>query len=776
MVAGRPAQPVHQDPGHQGGPAGDRRSARRGHQRQRHADLLAGALRRGDGRLPGRHGAGPGRRARPATARARSRRSSSAGSTPRSTSGWTSSAREEAKALRGKAAIANARLAYQHYEEVFGTDRWKALAAPGAKPQRPLWASTGVKDPAYDDTHVRRRPGRAGRRQHDAGGDAGRGRRPRRGPRRHDPRRCTRTAQRRWTALAASASTTTTSCRCSRTRASRSSRRPGHELLDSTQGRARRGSAAGQGATRPGSSADGVVARRRRRLADRGADGLRRRRGGAGRQGPDPVGAGRGAEAADPARLARPARDVRRRWSPGCAALREELTAEGLDHVVLAGMGGSSLAPEVIMPHRGRRADRPGHHRPAPGRGRAARPARPDRRRRRSKSGGTVETDSHRRAYAHAFRGRRRSTRVAERIVVVTDPGSPLEKTAAATAGYAVVLADPNVGGRYSALTAFGLVPERARRAPTSSALLADAAGARRRCSATTDNPGLELGARARRRRRRRPRQGRDRRRRLGHRRLRRLGRAAGRRVHRQAGHRHPAGRRRGHRRARASPTPARTPTGSCSAPGRPGLDGRRRSPARSARSSCSGSTPPRSPAGSSASTRSTSPTCTSPRTTPAKILEESGDGPLPEGEPAWSTARSRCTATSTSLGGAGDLAGVLPRRWSARSPTAATWRSWPTSTGTATRRRGRPAPRLARRRAGGRDLRLGAAVPALDRAVPQGRPAGRRRSCRSPAPSNATCRCPGRPYTFGRLQMAQALGDLRRLGQRGTARSCACT
>ncbi len=59
---------------------------------------------------------------------------------------------EEAKALRGSAAIANARLAYQHYEEVFGSDRWRALEQAGAKPQRPLWASTGVKDPAYEDT------------------------------------------------------------------------------------------------------------------------------------------------------------------------------------------------------------------------------------------------------------------------------------------------------------------------------------------------------------------------------------------------------------------------------------------------------------------------------------------------------------------------------------------------------------------------------------------------------------------------------------------------
>jgi transaldolase len=54
--------------------------------------------------------------------------------------------------LRGKAAIANARLAYAAYEEVFGTERWKPLEAAGAKAQRPLWASTGVKDPAYSDT------------------------------------------------------------------------------------------------------------------------------------------------------------------------------------------------------------------------------------------------------------------------------------------------------------------------------------------------------------------------------------------------------------------------------------------------------------------------------------------------------------------------------------------------------------------------------------------------------------------------------------------------
>ena len=58
----------------------------------------------------------------------------------------------EALAVRGQAGVANARLAYQAFEEVFQTPRWQSLADDGARPQRPLWASTGVKDPAYPDT------------------------------------------------------------------------------------------------------------------------------------------------------------------------------------------------------------------------------------------------------------------------------------------------------------------------------------------------------------------------------------------------------------------------------------------------------------------------------------------------------------------------------------------------------------------------------------------------------------------------------------------------
>jgi len=59
---------------------------------------------------------------------------------------------EQATKLRGSAAIANARLAYRLYERMISSSRWQALADAGARPQRPLWASTSTKDPSYPDT------------------------------------------------------------------------------------------------------------------------------------------------------------------------------------------------------------------------------------------------------------------------------------------------------------------------------------------------------------------------------------------------------------------------------------------------------------------------------------------------------------------------------------------------------------------------------------------------------------------------------------------------
>ena len=138
------------------------------------------------------------------------------------------------------------------------------------------------------------------------------------------------------------------------------------------------------------------------------------------------------------------------------AALRDHLAGQGVDHVVLCGMGGSSLAPEVICATAGVELTVLDSSHPD-----AVRSALADRLDRAvvvvsSKSGSTVETDSQRRAFKEAFT--QAGIDPTQRIVIVTDPGSPLDKDAR-EAGYRVINADPNVGGRYSALTAFGLVP-----------------------------------------------------------------------------------------------------------------------------------------------------------------------------------------------------------------------------------------------------------------------------------------------------------------------------
>ena len=174
-------------------------------------------------------------------------------------------------------------------------------------------------------------------------------------------------------------------------------------------------------------------------------------------------------------------------------ALREELQADGVDHVVLAGMGGSSLAPEVICATAG--VELVTLDTTDPGQVRAAIADNLDRTVLvvSSKSGGTVETDSHRRAYEKAFTDQGIDPR--QRIVVVTDPGSPLQQTAE-DAGYRkVFLADPDVGGRYSALTAFGLVPSGLAGVDLD-ALLDSAAEAATVLSVDAEsNPGLRLGA-----------------------------------------------------------------------------------------------------------------------------------------------------------------------------------------------------------------------------------------------------------------------------------------
>ena len=183
------------------------------------------------------------------------------------------------------------------------------------------------------------------------------------------------------------------------------------------------------------------------------------------------------------------------RFVPRLLELREELRAEGVERVVLCGMGGSSLAPEVICRSAGVPLT-------------VLDSTHPDQVRRAllgeapgdvaktvvvvsSKSGGTLETDSQRRVMVEALTSAGVDAR--SRVVVVTDPESSLAELAAAEGYRAVFLADPHVGGRYSALTAFGLVPSALAGADVE--LLLDQTTA---LSASLDQPGnaaLRLGA-----------------------------------------------------------------------------------------------------------------------------------------------------------------------------------------------------------------------------------------------------------------------------------------
>ncbi len=181
---------------------------------------------------------------------------------------------------------------------------------------------------------------------------------------------------------------------------------------------------------------------------------------------------------------------VGRALVPDLVRLRDELAAEGVDRVVLAGMGGSSLAPEVICAAAGRPlvvldSTDPGQ----------VAAALTELERTvvvvSSKSGGTVETDSHRRAARAAFAAA--GLDPATRVVVVTDPGSPLAEAAEREGTRAVFLADPDVGGRYAALTAFGLVPSALAGADVAGLL--DEAGALEPSLADPAGPALALGA-----------------------------------------------------------------------------------------------------------------------------------------------------------------------------------------------------------------------------------------------------------------------------------------
>ena len=173
-------------------------------------------------------------------------------------------------------------------------------------------------------------------------------------------------------------------------------------------------------------------------------------------------------------------------------ALRDEFRAKGVTRFVLCGMGGSSLAPEVITnkykvslvvldstdPEQVSEVVNDSIESTAIIVS--------------SKSGSTVETDSQKRIFEAAFTAA--GIEKTDRIVIVTDPGSPMEAAAKAD-GYRIFNADPTVGGRYSALTAFGLVPSGLAGVDIKGLLEEAIEAAAALSSDEESNPGLILGA-----------------------------------------------------------------------------------------------------------------------------------------------------------------------------------------------------------------------------------------------------------------------------------------
>ena len=172
--------------------------------------------------------------------------------------------------------------------------------------------------------------------------------------------------------------------------------------------------------------------------------------------------------------------------------LKNYFNGRGIDRFVLCGMGGSSLAPEVITKTAGVAlvvldSTNPEQVAKALG-GDLTKTAVIV----SSKSGSTVETDSQKRLFEAAFTNA--GIDKTDRIVIVTDPGSPMEIAAKAD-GYRVFNADSTVGGRYSALTAFGLVPSGLAGADIAR-LLSDAKEVMPSLASNEDtNPALILGA-----------------------------------------------------------------------------------------------------------------------------------------------------------------------------------------------------------------------------------------------------------------------------------------
>ena len=362
---------------------------------------------------------------------------------------------EALEAVRGKVAIANAKIAYQRYLEMVGSSRWKSLAAAGASPQRLLWASTGTKDPAYSDVlYVQTLIGR----------DTVNTMPPK-----------TMDAFRDHGVVEASLTQDVPGAR----RILEETRRLGLDL---------------DGVTRD-LVVDGVAQFAQAFDKLLGAVAYKRTQFLEGKLDRQAFSLPASLQGAVDATLERAASEgwSRRLWAGDASlwtgadeggwlawlaagegktvdfaalgALAGEVRAAGYGHALLMGMGGSSLAPEVLARTFGPAAGHPplivldstDPHQIA----RIAAAIDPANTLFivSSKSGSTLEPDIlHRYFFALAEKALGQG-KAGARFIAVTDPGSALEKTARAQGFAHVFLGDPGIGGRYSALSNFGMVP-----------------------------------------------------------------------------------------------------------------------------------------------------------------------------------------------------------------------------------------------------------------------------------------------------------------------------
>ncbi len=395
-------------------------------------------------------------------------------------------------ALRGKVAIANAKMAYQTYLKMVASPRWQKLAAAGALPQRLLWASTGVKDKAYSDVlYVEELIGpdtvdTIPPATMDAFRDHG-----------HPRASLTEDVEGAHAIMAAA-----DEHKLGLDEVTKQLVADGVELFAAAADKLL-GSVAAKRNAMLGDQLGGMEATLPEPLAGEVEATLEdwRKHGKLRDLWAHDAGVWTGADEAKWLGWLRIV-DDRTADLPALQAFQDEIKAEGFQHILLLGMGGSSLGPEVLAETFGKQPGFPellilDSTDPAQV---AALHARVDLAKTlcivSSKSGGTLEPNIFKAYFWNAMR-QAVGDKAGQHFVAVTDPGSKMQYVAESDGFRRVFMGDPSIGGRYSVLSNFGMVPAAAMGLDLK-AFLHSAALMERTCDAGTppdENPGVRLGA-----------------------------------------------------------------------------------------------------------------------------------------------------------------------------------------------------------------------------------------------------------------------------------------